>query len=209
MASKPHTKRQAQAMARREQLIHTALLLFAEKGYRGTSVRDITRAAGVNEALLYHYFTSKGALFRAVLEEHGPAQAFGALPRATPSPHPAQYALDEALRTFGRDFLARSRESRTFIITMLTEAPSNSELGAILSEFLRATHGEIIRFLAEYRQAGQIAAQVPLEAAAHVLQGSLMFYFLTEALRDPPSRAEDGQALDDIMRVVLSGLVPR
>lgn len=209
MANMPHTKRQEQARARREQLVHTALLLFAEKGYRGTSVRDIARAAGVNEALLYHYFSGKGDLFRAVLEEHAPVQAFGAFLRATPRPQPAHYAFDEALRAFGREFIDRIREYRTFFITMLTEAPTNPELGSILSEFLRTTNGDITRFLAEYRQAGQIASHVPLEAAARVLQGSLMFYFLTEALREPSPRAEDDKALGDIVSVLLSGLTPR
>jgi AcrR family transcriptional regulator len=196
-------------MARREQLIHTAWRLFSEKGYRGTSVRDIARATGVNEALLYHYFSGKGALFRAVLEHYRPVQTFGAFSRATPSPHPAQSAFDEALRAFGRDFLARSRESRTFIVTMLTEAPSNPELSAILSDFLRTTHSDIIRFLAEYRQAGQIAAQIPIEAAARALQGSLMFHFLTQAPREAHDDADDEKALDDILSVLLAGLIPR
>lgn len=71
----PHTKRQEQAMARREQLVWTALRLFSEKGYRGASVRDIARAAGVNEGLLYHYFSGKGDLFRAVLDEYAPVRA--------------------------------------------------------------------------------------------------------------------------------------
>ena len=62
------TKRQEQAQARRRQLLETALPLFTEMGYRGATIRDIARAAGVNEALLYHYFKSKADLFRAVLD---------------------------------------------------------------------------------------------------------------------------------------------
>lgn len=208
MANIPHTKRREQALARREQLLRTALLLFSEKGYRGTSVRDIARAAGVNEGLLYHYFASKGDLFRAVLDQYAPVRAVGALAHAAASSNASQATFDDALRTFGRDFLARMREYRTFLITMLTEAPTEPELGAILSEFLRTTSDDMTRFLAEYRRVGQLDARIPINAAAHVLQGSLMFHFLTEALR-PPSAANDDKALDDIITVLLSGLSPR
>ena len=209
MVNGPHTKRQEQALARREQLLQTALLLFSEKGYRRTSVRDIARAAGVNEALLYHYFAGKGDLFRAVLDQYAPVRAFGSFLRAAASPHPAQYAFDEALRAFGREFLARIREYRAFIVTMLTEAPSDPELGAILSEFLRSTNEDITQFLAAYRDAGQVDAQIPIEAAARALQGSLMFHFLSGALHAPADPADDDRALNEIITVLLAGLSPR
>lgn len=204
----PHTKRQEQALARREQLTQTALRLFAEKGYRGTSVRDIARAAGVNEGLLYHYFSSKGDLFRAVLDHYAPVRAFGVFLRAA-GPHPSEHALDDALRTFGREFVARIREYRAFIVAMLTEAPSDPELGAILSEFLRATSDDITRFLVEYRAAGQIDTRIPIEAAARALQGSLMLHVLTELLRPPSSSAETDESLDDLITALVSGLAPR
>ncbi|HEU5347019.1 MAG TPA: TetR/AcrR family transcriptional regulator [Ktedonobacterales bacterium] len=209
MATTPHTKRQEQALARRRQLIHTALLLFSEKGYRGTSVRDIARTAGVNEGLLYHYFSSKADLFRAVLDEYAPIGAFSAFPAPEANPQPGEYAFDKALLAFGQEFAARIREYRTFIVTMLTEAPSDPELGGILSEFLRATQSNMTRFLASYREAGQINPQVPIEIAAHVLQGSLMLHILMEVLRAPTAASDGDRALSDIVSVLLLGLAPR
>ena len=41
--------------------------LFAQKGYNGTSVRDIARAANVSEALLYKHFPSKEKLYDEIL----------------------------------------------------------------------------------------------------------------------------------------------
>lgn len=209
MANAPHTKRQEQAIARREQLVQTGLRLFSEKGFRGTSVRDIARAAGVTEGLLYHYFTGKADLFRAVLDQYAPVRAFGDFLHAAASARPTQRAFDEALRAFGHEFVVRIRENRAFLVTMLSEAPSDPELGLILSEFLRATNTDISRLLAEYQQAGQLGAQVPIEAAALVLQGSLMFQFLMEALRSPASPHESDAALDDLITVLLAGLAPR
>ncbi|WP_018133302.1 TetR/AcrR family transcriptional regulator [Effusibacillus pohliae] len=42
-----------------DQLIKTAVRLFEERGYAGTSVQDIVSAAGVTKGAFYHYFTSK------------------------------------------------------------------------------------------------------------------------------------------------------
>ncbi len=40
-------------------ILHHAALVFAEKGFEGASVRDISRASGVSLAGLYYYFESK------------------------------------------------------------------------------------------------------------------------------------------------------
>ncbi|MCP1471793.1 AcrR family transcriptional regulator [Sphingobium sp. OAS761] len=51
------------AGARRRQILEIAARLFARKGYRGTSMRDIGDAAGVLGGSLYHHIRSKDALF--------------------------------------------------------------------------------------------------------------------------------------------------
>ncbi|KEQ52063.1 Regulatory protein TetR [Sphingobium chlorophenolicum] len=49
--------------ARRRQILEIAARLFARKGYRGTSMRDIGEQAGVLGGSLYHHIKSKDALF--------------------------------------------------------------------------------------------------------------------------------------------------
>jgi AcrR family transcriptional regulator len=56
-------------------LLNAALALFAARGYEGTSVRAVARAAGLSESGLYAHFASKRALFEAVLARLGPAGA--------------------------------------------------------------------------------------------------------------------------------------
>lgn len=58
----------------REAILDAALELFAERGYFGTSTREIARAVGVRESALYHHFESKDAIFRALVDEHGPGR---------------------------------------------------------------------------------------------------------------------------------------
>jgi AcrR family transcriptional regulator len=52
----------------RERLLETAIGIFAQKGYAGTSVREIAEQAGVSKPVLYYYFKSKEGLFLTILE---------------------------------------------------------------------------------------------------------------------------------------------
>jgi AcrR family transcriptional regulator len=48
---------------RRRQVVEIAAQLFAQKGYRGTSMRDIGEQAGMLGGSLYHHIKSKDVLF--------------------------------------------------------------------------------------------------------------------------------------------------
>jgi len=54
--------------ATRGAILRAAERIFAEEGLEGARTDAIAAAAGVNKALLYYYFRSKEALYRAVLE---------------------------------------------------------------------------------------------------------------------------------------------
>jgi AcrR family transcriptional regulator len=68
--AKRPTWRDEKAEERRQQLIDTALEVFARKGFDKTSVRELAAAAGVAQGLMYHYFKSKDKLLEAVVERH-------------------------------------------------------------------------------------------------------------------------------------------
>ena len=59
------------APARREQLLATALEVFARQGFHATSMNDIADAAGVTKPVLYQHFDSKRDLYLALLDEVG------------------------------------------------------------------------------------------------------------------------------------------
>lgn len=58
--------RGASGQARREQIVTLAARLFGEKGYDGTSLRDIAEAAGITKAALYYHFPDKERLYEDV-----------------------------------------------------------------------------------------------------------------------------------------------
>ena len=62
--------RNADGQRTRQAILDAALDLFADKGYFGTSLRDVASAVGVRESALYNYFAGKEALFDALLDAH-------------------------------------------------------------------------------------------------------------------------------------------
>src|SRR5437773_1173250 len=60
-------RREGPAEERRAAILAAAGEGFSARGFRGASIREIARRAGVSSALLYWFFPSKAALFAAVL----------------------------------------------------------------------------------------------------------------------------------------------
>src|SRR5438128_10962483 len=52
---------------RRAAIVAAVRRVFAEKGFHGTTTRELAHAAGVSEALLFKHFPNKEALYAAML----------------------------------------------------------------------------------------------------------------------------------------------
>ena len=61
--------REAQAAETKSKLLKSATSLFAEKGYKGISVREISRNVNLADGILYHYFPGgKKEIFSEIVE---------------------------------------------------------------------------------------------------------------------------------------------
>ena len=58
-----------QGMTTKERIVDEALTLFASKGFRGTTVKDIADAVGIKDASLYKHFKSKKEILNTIVEE--------------------------------------------------------------------------------------------------------------------------------------------
>src|SRR5438445_5109030 len=74
---------------RRAAIIKAVRMVFAEKGFDGTTTRELAEAAGVSEALLFKHFPNKEALFSAMQlsccseQDHGRFERLKALEPST------------------------------------------------------------------------------------------------------------------------------
>ena len=53
---------------RRLQILAVAVSLFSQKGFRGTTTKEIAQAAGVSEAMVFRHFATKQELYSAILD---------------------------------------------------------------------------------------------------------------------------------------------
>ena len=56
------------AEGRRNQIIEVAAELFSQKGFRGTTTKEIADRAGVSEAIIFRHFATKDDLYAAILD---------------------------------------------------------------------------------------------------------------------------------------------
>lgn len=109
--------RNADGQRTRQAILDAALDLFAEKGYFGTSLRDVAGAVGVRESALYNYFASKDALFEALLAEQQATKQERLAPIGD-GPITDGRALLEQLANEVLDGFVTAREQQFFRIAM-------------------------------------------------------------------------------------------
>src|SRR5688572_361660 len=64
----PEPRRERNAAATQKRLLDAAEREFAARGFAGARLREIAEGAGVQPALIHHYFADKQGLYRAVLD---------------------------------------------------------------------------------------------------------------------------------------------
>jgi AcrR family transcriptional regulator len=128
--------------------------LFAERGYDAASVRDIAGAAGVDAALVHHYFGTKQKLFLAVLS--APVNPAEMVPAVTGG------GLAELPERLVRTFLSVWEDPVTgpAAVAMLRSSHHNEWTAQLLKEFL--TTQVLRRALAQVELTGP---EAPLRAA--------------------------------------------
>ena len=86
-----------QVGTRRDELLQIAAGLFAERGFRNTTVRDIADAAGILSGSLYHHFDSKESMVDEILQTFQ-RELFAAYDEILASNAPIREKLESAVR---------------------------------------------------------------------------------------------------------------
>jgi len=162
---------------RREDILKASLHLFAEKGFHGTSMRDIAREADITEGLIYHYFASKRDLFRAIIEEHSFLPLLRTLPELA-----GQLDLRALLIVLARGFFDVLRQNTELVRLLLQEVqvfPEEKE--AFFADAVGESFSELAQIL-ENRMNARARAQVDPHVASRLFFNSLLAFFVEQEL---------------------------
>lgn len=197
--------RNQQAQVRRQQLIDAALHQFAEKGYDGAPIRDIARAAGVTEALVYHYFRNKEHLFEEVIKARSFAPILRRVLDEAGDAHPGE-VLHRVLREFIDMMRDNASMARMFIIEFMRHPVCARYFRAMVED----NTDNLTRYLKEQQQRGVFRADVDAETVAGMLLGmafSLFFAWGQAPEREWQQRRE--KFLQHSVPMVLKSLLAR
>src|SRR4051812_46805740 len=111
---------------RRQDILAAAMELFAKKGFRGTTTRDLATQADVNEAIIFRYFNNKEELYRAILEHKAGENREAKIEELE---RLANAGDDEKFfQAAGRAFLEKHEKDTTFLRLLLFSALEGHQL---------------------------------------------------------------------------------
>jgi TetR/AcrR family transcriptional regulator len=161
------------AAERRLALVETAIRLFADSSYRGTTTAEIARAAGVSEPILYRHFDSKRELYLAALD-HLWEKTRAGWERTLAGAADACAAVE----AIGKEHVSvrpPKLQLAELWVQALTEAADDPELGRHLRDHLREVHDFMAAMLRRGQAEGVIAADRDADAEAWLmLAGGLL-----------------------------------
>jgi len=161
----------------KQRLLDATLKLISEKGYLGSTTREIAQEAGVTELTLFRHFGTKEKLFEALLRNH----TF--LPRLKELlPELDGLSYGDSLRLIATRFLLSLKERKSLVKIMYSEGTIYPEkIKKLYNKFaddLRLTLASYFRGL----QKKGLLRTVSPEMAAQLFLGMLFSYFRSEEI---------------------------
>ncbi|MEL5879272.1 TetR/AcrR family transcriptional regulator [Cereibacter sphaeroides] len=181
----------------RRKLVASARAAFAEKGFAGTSMDDLTAAAGLTRGALYHNFGDKTGLFAAVVDQIDAEMASRARGKAD-----AEATVWEALLAEGSAYIEMALDPEVQRI-VLRDGPAvlgDPAQWPSQNRCLDATRTA----LADLKAAG-VLRPVDVEAASRLLNGAALNAALwVAACEDPAAMLPKAQ---EAFRMLAEGLL--
>lgn len=156
----------------RENIIRESIRLFLSRGYRGTSVKEITEAAGIGRGTLYWYFKSKDEILISIFRKWEEEFVRGMIKAV--NNHKGNFiAKYRVFHKYSTEFARDQRDLAIVFNTLLNEiVGTDSEPGDVA----RSVYEEYWRFLEEMlrdgKREGSVKQDLDSEVYAHVIAAS-------------------------------------
>jgi AcrR family transcriptional regulator len=206
MARKETHKKAGRANGRERQasIIAAAAALFASKGFKGTTTREIAQRAGISEALLFKHFPTKRALYGAILAEKASlSELLAAVDEA------ARKCDDARVFTMIASHRIRKAADPTMLRLLLFSALEGHELSDM---FFRNQHRVFYDYLAGYidrrTREGAFRRIDPL-LAARAFVGLVVHHRLLHEIFKVPVKMRPEDSVASYVTLFLDGIRSR
>ena len=197
---------------RREQILQTAFDLFSRRGFSGTTTKDIAKAAGVSEAMVFKHFSSKDELYGALIEAKTCNEGFRRYPwEENEKVIAAMEAKDDVgvFYHFALKALNKHQEDIAFMRMIFYSALEGHE---IAERFFKDFVGEIYNFLGGYikkRQKDKVFRKVEPRIVVRAFMGMMIHHSLNNILWDKKRTLLDipnEEAAKNFAEIILRGV---
>lgn len=202
------TRKRLSKDERRKAIVETAAALFAERGFRGVTTRELAKAVGVSEPVLYEHFKTKRDLYSAIIDQTSQAgfdEGKAVLKHSAATDDPRTF-----FTKLGMLVLEHFRKDPGYMRLILYSALEKHELAELCFE----RHATFIhRLVASYAQARfprvQEGGADPLVAARAFL-GMVMQYILFDLhFGFKIVRCSQKKTIETMVDIYLNGLTKK
>jgi AcrR family transcriptional regulator len=164
---------------RRQDILAAAMDLFAKKGFRGTTTRDLATQAEVNEAIIFRHFNTKEELYSAILEHKAGENQEAKLEDLE---RLAAGGEDEKFfETIGRNFLEKHENDTTFYRLLLFSALEGHQLSDMFIASMTTTRNPLATYIQKRMDDGTFRRMDP-QLAARAFIGMLASFVLWQEI---------------------------
>jgi AcrR family transcriptional regulator len=193
------------AANRRRQIVAVAAELFAQKGFRGTTTKEIADRAGVSEAIIFRHFATKDDLYRAILDyklkETAKRMQENLNEAASRKDDDAYFGL------LAYEMLEFHRRDRTLMRLLLFSALEGHDLSEIFfHSTAREMKNQIRRYIKQRIADGAFRLIDPAVAARAFMGMVLNQAQVRNIFRDDDLRFSNKQLADRFVDIFLNGI---
>ena len=201
------------ADVRREQILQTAVELFSQKGFKGTTTKEIAKAAGVSEAIIFRHFASKDELYGAILHSKSCQDGLHKYPWE------GNEQLLEAIRqrddftvfySFALQAMANQQKDISFMRLLFYSALEEHELAAqFFGDFVSHVYGFLSEYIRDRQQEGAMRDLDP-RIAVRAFLGMLIHHSLNNILWDKKRsllNVSNEEAAKNFAEILLRGVL--
>ncbi len=173
------------APSTREHILDVALALMSSRGAGDTSMRALAKACGCNVAAIYHYFPSKAALLRSVIEERQYALRLRELPEVDAT-LPSRARLEALILSMWHGSLEEEAIWRLLLGEGLRGDATALAVGRELLDVIEPALATWIIAL--------FGDELDAEVTAAIVMSQLFSFFVTHLFRAPEVRDREVRA---------------